>query len=267
MNFIVKTTSTHVVTLCTALFLYSTCLLHTIVLWGQEPKTRYEGTIKNIPIRMTLQQKGAGVIGTYQYTKIGKDLGLEGGLRGKDSLVLFEYDPNGKQTGIFKGVCNGSATIPIETITGAWSTPNGSKSLSFSVRRVEQWSALPSASPPVVGGIRGDVISGLYKRPGKHGASLNVWLRSENEIEIEGQAFWQGSSENINMGDIFGKCRIENNQAVYTDKNMPCRLTLTFSNKKLVISGDDGGCGGQNVTFNGSYSLAGKPAKPSTDRR
>lgn len=267
MNFIVKTTSTHLVTLCTALFLYSICLLHTIVLWGQEPKTRYEGTIKSIPIRMTLQQKGTGVIGTYQYTKIGKDLGLEGGLRGKDSLVLFEYDPNGKQTGIFKGVCNGSATIPIETITGVWSTPNGSKSLSFSVRRVEQWSALPTAPPPVVGGIRGDVISGLYKRPGKHGASLNVWLRSENEIEIEGQAFWQGSSENINMGDIFGKCRIENNQAVYTDKNTPCRLTLTFSNKKLVISGDDGGCGGQNVTFNGSYSLAGKPAKSSTDRR
>ncbi|MBD1207709.1 MAG: hypothetical protein H9535_04740 [Ignavibacteria bacterium] len=255
-------TSTNVVTLFTVLFLLSICL-HTAVLRGQEPKIRYEGTIKNIPIRMTLQQKGTGVIGTYQYTKIGKDLGLEGELRGKDSLILFEYDPNGKQTGIFKGVCNGSATIPIEAITGVWLTPNGSKSLSFSVRRVEQW----SAQPPVVGGIRGDAISGLYKRPGKHGASLNVWLRSENEIEIEGQAFWQGSSENINMGDIFGKCRIENNQAVYTDKNMPCRLILTFSNKKLVISGDDGGCGGQNVTFNGSYSLAGKPAKPSTDRR
>lgn len=262
MNFIVKTISTHAVMLLTVLFLLS-IYLHTAILRGQEPKIRYEGTIKNIPIRMTLQQKGTSVIGTYQYTKIGKDLGLEGGLRGKDSLSLFEYDPNGKQTGIFKGVFNGSATTPIETITGVWSTPNGSKSLSFSVRRVEQWSAVPS----VVGGLRGDVISGLYKRPGKHGASLNVWLRSENEIEIEGQAFWQGSSENINMGDISGRCRIENNQAVYTDKNMPCRLTLTFSNKKLVISGDDGGCGGQNVTFNGSYSLAGKPAKSSTDSR
>lgn len=202
---------------------------------------------------MMLQQKGTAIIGTYQYTKVGKDLGLEGSLRGKDSLVLSEYDPNGKQTGIFKGVYKGATAASADLIEGVWSTPNGSKSLPFSVRRMEKPN--PVSTTPA----QKDNISGRYKRAGKHGAEVVVKRLKNNEIEVEGEAFWQGQNDNIHTGDIKGVCSLDGNTAKYTDQGMPCKLTLTFGTKTLTISGDDGNCGGLNVTFNGTYKYIGLP--------
>jgi hypothetical protein len=197
---------------------------------------------------MTLRPKGDVIIGTYQYTKVGKDLEVQGIMRGKDSIIIKEFDEQERQTGLFKGRFTGKGTPP-ESITGIWSRPDGSKPLPFSLR------AVGTLAPPAPF----DFYSGRYKRPGKHSAELNVRLLSDGKLRIEGEAYWMGNNDNIHTGDISGIVSIKDFQAVYTDQNMPCKLTLTFGSdekiKKAIItvSGDEGNCGGMNVTFNGIY--------------
>jgi hypothetical protein len=225
-------------------------MTQSLIAQNTDLKISYTGNIKNIPIQMTLQQKVAGVVGTYRYVKIGTDLGLEGSLRGKDSLILFEYDESGKQTGLFKGRFKGAFGTS-ELIEGTWSKPNGSKSLPFALRRID-------AAPASVTVPRRDDVTGRYKRDGKHSSEVNVQQLANGDITIEGESFWIGNNDNIHTGDISGICRLQGNQASYADKNMPCRLTLTFHTVTLTINGDDGSCGGQNVTFNGLYKRISK---------
>jgi hypothetical protein len=215
-----------------------------------EPRIRYEGAIGKASIRMTLQQKDDVLLGTYQYTKVGKDLQLFSTLAGKDSVVLKEFDEQDRQTGLFRGRYVGTPT-KTDAIAGVWSRPDGSKPVAFTLR------AVGAVAPPTPVDV--DVYTGRYKRSGKHSAELNVRLLSDGRLKIEGEAFWVGSNENIHTGDIRGIVSVNNFQAVYTDNNTPCKLTLTFGSddkiKKAIInvSGDDGDCGGMNVTFNGIY--------------
>jgi hypothetical protein len=225
--------------------LASAVVAHIVPPWlaAQEPYHAYEGNIKGIPIQMRLQMKGAGVIGTYQYVKTGKDLkdlSLEGGLNDKTNLTLLEYDENGKQTGVFKGTFTGT-NERIETFAGVWSSPNGKKSFPFTLKR---YAATPAS------------VAGEYDRAGKDGASLRVARAaggSGNEISLAGEAFWVGKNDNIHTGDIEGKCRLDGNTARFKSEIMPCELTLIFYPSAVFVFGDGGDCGGANVTFNGWY--------------
>lgn len=222
--------------------------LGTINAQSNDTRTRYEGTIGKASVRMTLQSKSDVIIGTYQYAKVGKDLDIQGIMRGKDSIILKEFDEQERQTGLFKGRYTGKGTPP-ESITGIWSRPDGTKPTPFALRIAGK------VAPPTPF----DFYSGRYKRPGKHSAELNVRLLSDGKLKIEGEAYWMGNNDNVHTGDISGIVSIKDFQAVYTDPNMPCKLTLTFGSdekiKKAIItvSGDEGNCGGMNVTFNGTY--------------
>lgn len=222
---------------------------------SNDTRTRYEGTIGKAAVRMILQLKGDVIIGTYQYAKVGKDLEIQGMVRGKDSIILKEFDEQERQTGLFKGRYADKET-PSESITGIWSRPDGTKPTPFTLR------IAGTVAPPATF----DFYSGRYKRMGKHSAELNVRLLSDGKLQIEGEAYWMGNKDNVHTGDISGIVSVKDFQAVYTDPNMPCKLTLTFSSddkiKKAVInvSGDNGDCGGMNVTFNGTYQrLTTKP--------
>ena len=215
---------------------------------AQEPYNTYEGNIKGIPIQMRLQMKGAGIIGIYQYVKVGKDLAVEGGLNDKENLTLLEYDEEGKQTGVFKGKFRGTPEY-IESFEGVWSTPNGKKSFPFTLKR---YAATPAS------------IAGEYDRAGKNGASLRIARGGAggNEISLAGEAFWVGKNDNIHTGDIEGKCRLEGATVRFKSDIMPCEIKLIFYPSAVFVTGDDGGCGGANVTFNGWYKRAVKNAQP-----
>ncbi len=210
--------------------------------------TKYQGFIKGIPITMTLQAKGTVFIGTYQYVKVGKDLEVQGMASGKDSIILKEFDEKERQTGLFKGRYVGKG-MPADSIVGVWSRPDGSKPLPFSL------GAVGMLAPPTTV----DFYSGRYKRSGKNSAEINVRQLSDGTLKIEGEAYWTGNNDNVHTGDISGIVSVKNFQAVYSDKNAPCKLTLTFSSNEKIkkamlnISGDEGNCGGMNVTFNGTY--------------
>ncbi len=224
------------------------CIVGKTSAQSNDTRTRYEGTIGKASVRATLQAKSDIIIGTYQYAKVGKDLELQGALRGKDSIILKEFDEQERQTGLFKGRYSGKGT-PAESITGIWSRPDGSKPTPFTLR------AAGTSAPPT----QFDFYSGRYKRPGTHSAELNVRQLPDGKLALEGEAYWMGNNNNVHTGDISGTVSVKDFQVVYTDNNMPCTLKLTFASdekiKKAIItvSGDEGNCGGMNVTFNGTY--------------
>jgi hypothetical protein len=233
--------------LASCLWIIMITLAATLALPAQEATTVYQGFIKGVSITMKLQQKGEALIGTYQYTKVGKDLAVQG-TRRNDSVTLKEFDEQERQTGLFQGRYAGKGT-KTDSIVGVWSRPDGSKPLPFSLR------AAGTIAPPTPF----DFYTGRYKRSGKHSAEISVQRLPDGKLKIEGEAYWVGNNDNIHTGDISGIVSVKDFQAVYTDQNMPCKLTLIFGSdekiKKAIItvSGDEGNCGGMNVTFNGTY--------------
>lgn len=218
---------------------------------------------------MTLWRDGAtGVLGKYRYVKIGKDLKLQGILRGGDSLTIWEYDEKWNTTGIFTGRYTTRASDGAwESIEGVWTKPNNAgASLPFALRLRD---GAPSAQITRKS-LSASEVNGRYKRAGKNSAEINVQLLASGEVKIDGEAVWWASPEMPNLGDIAGVCKLQGNQAFYANINEQCKLTITFEKNSLTVAGDlsDGSCGGRNVSFNGVYKrVSAKPVFRSTIER
>jgi hypothetical protein len=90
----------------------------------------YEGSInEELKIQMSLYKLDSSIVGTYFYESQGKELRLEGKADNK-SIVLFEYDDNGKNTGVFEGSMKTIDTF--EGFEGTWS--DGQKKIPFKVK-------------------------------------------------------------------------------------------------------------------------------------
>src|SRR5581483_1678085 len=90
------------------------------------PKT-FSGFINDqYAIRMTLQQNGSELSGSYVYVKVGRPIRLKGRIEGKDNFVINELDENGRVTAVFKGVLIGQ-----NKLSGSWSKAGDSKVMSF----------------------------------------------------------------------------------------------------------------------------------------
>lgn len=93
----------------------------------------YKGTIDgNIHIQMSLYQLGQdNIVGTYIYNNHKKEISLKG-KAGDKNIILYEYDENGKSTGLFQG--NMTTTDKIE---GTWIGADGIKKFPFSLSLVD----------------------------------------------------------------------------------------------------------------------------------
>ena len=86
----------------------------------------YKGTINNnIPIRMSIYPLEKDIVGTYYYKKYGNEIRLKG-KSGKENIVLYEYDENGKNTGIFQGTMS-----TVDKIEGTWISSDNKTSYQF----------------------------------------------------------------------------------------------------------------------------------------
>ncbi|MEO8933367.1 MAG: hypothetical protein ABI295_03595, partial [Xanthomarina sp.] len=75
---------------------------------------------------MKITSNSGAITGTYFYKSKGIDIELKGDLNPNGEIVMGEFDPQGNQTGVFKGfILNGSK------ITGKWSKPNGENNMDF----------------------------------------------------------------------------------------------------------------------------------------
>jgi hypothetical protein len=93
----------------------------------------FKGSIGNaLGLQMKLVREGETVTGSYFYQKVGKKIDVRGTLDKDSNVTLEEFDPNGKQTGIFKGIWKQGENGAID-IAGNWTKPNSDKKAAFSL--------------------------------------------------------------------------------------------------------------------------------------
>jgi hypothetical protein len=95
----------------------------------------FKGAIGNaLDLQMKLVREGEVLTGNYFYQKVGTKIDLRGSIDKDGNVTLEEFDPAGKQTGVFKGVWkpNGDGLIEIK---GDWMKPNSDKKTAFSLEQ------------------------------------------------------------------------------------------------------------------------------------
>ena len=99
----------------------------------------FTGSIgSTLDLQMKLVREGDKLTGSYFYQKVGTRISLRGTVDKDGNLTLDEFDPSGKQTGVFKGLWSVDAQDGLIKLAGNWSKPPGEKGddkkTAFSVR-------------------------------------------------------------------------------------------------------------------------------------
>ena len=93
----------------------------------------FKGSIGNaLDLQMKLVREGEQLTGNYFYQKVGTKIDLRGSIDKDGNVSLEEFDPAGKQTGVFKGVWKQAGDGAVE-IKGDWTKPNSDKKSAFSL--------------------------------------------------------------------------------------------------------------------------------------
>jgi hypothetical protein len=93
------------------------------------PQTKhFKGSIgSTLDLQMKLVRNGDQLSGSYFYQKVGTRITLRGAVDKDGNLTLDEFDPSGKQTGVFKGLWTVDKADGLITLAGNWSKPSGEK--------------------------------------------------------------------------------------------------------------------------------------------
>src|SRR5438045_7041018 len=93
------------------------------------PQTKHlKGSIGNsLDLQMKLVRTGDQLAGSYFYQKVGTRIDLRGNVDKDGNLTLEEFDPSGKQTGVFKGIWKVDPQDGLITLAGNWSKPPNEK--------------------------------------------------------------------------------------------------------------------------------------------
>ena len=93
------------------------------------PQTKhFKGSIgSSLDLQMKLVRDGDKLTGSYFYQKVGTRITLRGTVDKDGNMTLDEFDPSGKQTGVFKGLWRVEAEDGLITLAGNWSKPPGEK--------------------------------------------------------------------------------------------------------------------------------------------
>jgi hypothetical protein len=99
-------------------------------------ETRYfKGSIgSTLGLQMKLVRDADKLSGTYFYQRVGTKIDLRGTIDSRNNVVLEEFDANGKQTGVFKGVWKTGDNGLIE-IAGNWTKPDSTKGTAFTLQQ------------------------------------------------------------------------------------------------------------------------------------
>src|SRR5262245_46579028 len=93
------------------------------------PQAKYfKGSIgSSLDLQMKLLRAGDQLSGSYFYQKVGTKIDLRGNVDKDGNLTLEEFDPSGKQTGLFKGIWKVDPQDGLITLAGNWSKPPNEK--------------------------------------------------------------------------------------------------------------------------------------------
>ena len=83
-------------------------------------------------------------------------------------------------------------------------------------------------------------------------AFIDLTKVGSSTYELSGTSVWVGDSSSglVNLGEIDGVVTLTGNQIDYDVDG--CTLQIILDQNRLVVS-EDNGCGGLNVSFNGTY--------------
>ena len=96
----------------------------------------FRGSIgSTLGLQMKLTREGDKLWGSYFYQNVGTKIDLRGTIDGNGYLTLEEFDPEGKQTGVFKGIWQTDKEDGLVMIAGNWTKPNGDKKTAFSLHQ------------------------------------------------------------------------------------------------------------------------------------
>jgi hypothetical protein len=88
----------------------------------------FKGSIgTSLDLQMKLVRTGDQLAGSYFYQKVGTRIDVRGNVDKDGNLTLDEFDPNGKQTGVFKGIWTVDQEDGLITLAGNWSKPASEK--------------------------------------------------------------------------------------------------------------------------------------------
>lgn len=88
----------------------------------------FKGSIgTSIDLQMKLVRTGDQLAGSYFYQKVGARIDVRGNVDKDGNLTLEEFDPGGKQTGLFKGIWTVDQKDGLITLAGNWSKPLSDK--------------------------------------------------------------------------------------------------------------------------------------------
>jgi len=88
----------------------------------------FKGSIgTSLDLQMKLVRTADQLAGSYFYQKVGTRIDLRGNVDKDGNLTLEEFDPSGKQTGVFKGIWIIDQTDGLITLAGNWSKPLNDK--------------------------------------------------------------------------------------------------------------------------------------------
>ena len=88
----------------------------------------FKGSIgTSLDLQMKLIRTGDQLAGSYYYQKVGTRIDVRGSVDKDGNLTLDEFDPNGKQTGVFKGIWTVDQKDGLITLAGNWSKPASEK--------------------------------------------------------------------------------------------------------------------------------------------
>jgi len=88
----------------------------------------FKGSIgSSLGLQMKLVRTNDQLNGIYFYQKVGTKIELRGSVDKDGNVVLEEFDPSGKQTGVFKGIWQPAGEDGLDSIAGNWSKPPGDK--------------------------------------------------------------------------------------------------------------------------------------------
>lgn len=89
------------------------------------------GNINNrYGFQMDINVQGQNVYGSYKYDSENARLSLNGSINSQGYATLYETDPKGKRTGVFRGMI--TTQDGLLNFNGNWSTPDGRTVYNFS---------------------------------------------------------------------------------------------------------------------------------------
>lgn len=171
------------------------------------PQTKhFKGSIgSSLDLQMKLVRNGDQLTGSYFYQKVGTRIALKGTVDKDGNLTLDEFDPSGKQTGVFKGLWKVEPEDGLITLAGNWSKPPAEKS-------DEKKTAFSLHEEPINFTGEVDVIAKSVKENNK---------KLMYEIDVQYPQLTGGNNPNFEKFNAAARSLVMNNVAGFKKQMIP----------------------------------------------